>query len=93
MAIPWLHVIRICPVANDRYNNIFYFDTFFKRNFLVIKNYIKQNALNLFYLYKSFFNSKKYWEGIDFNNDEIDFLFISHALNEEQLYNLCHHYT
>ncbi len=87
MAIPWLHVIRMCPLSNDRYKNIFYFDNLFRRHFLNVKNKIKQKSLNFYYLFKSFLNKKKYWEGLELSNNEIDFLFISHALNKEHLIN------
>ena len=85
MAIPWIHVIRICPAANNRYKSIFYLENFFKRKLIFFKNKFKQKVLNIFFLIKALNHKNKYWEGLDLKDSDIDFLFISHALNKDQL--------
>jgi hypothetical protein len=87
MSIPWLHIIRKHPEGDKRYNNIFFIENSLKINFLKFSSIIKQKLLNYFFLLKSILVKNEYWKGPKLNKNEIDFLFVSHALNKEQLKN------
>lgn len=87
MSIPWLHVIRKHPEGDKRYNNIFSVENNLKIIFLKFNSIIKQKLLNYFFLLKSILVKNEYWKGSKFDRNEIDFLFVSHALNKSHLKN------
>ena len=90
ICISWLHVIRPHPIILDRYKNIFKFDS----NEIIkpFFNYIFfRKSLNIIYnIILSIFKTKKnLYFGNNFQNHKegIDYLFISHLLNANEIEN------
>ena len=83
ISIPWLHVIREHPIILSKYQDIYYktFINFFKYN---LKNYLVWSVQ----IFKSlFFIKNRVWYGSNDYEKNIDYLFISHLINDEQFTN------
>ena len=81
VAIPWLHVIREHPIILDRYNSLFSGDTIFRK----IKKEIVNTGLWYKQLLRSFTWKGKNWFTSGDLPEQVDFLFISHLLNRDQI--------
>ena len=82
MAIPWLHVIRAHPIVLNRYNILF-------KRYFFLRSWLHSLILQLKWIYNlisCFFNgSSNYFFVKKSIAKEVDVLFITHKLSEEQL--------
>lgn len=81
VAIPWLHVIREHPIILERYNSLFSADSIFRK----IKKYIVNTGLWYKQLLRSYAWNGKNWFTSGELPEQVDFLFISHLLNRNQI--------
>ncbi len=81
VAIPWLHVIREHPIILDRYNPLFSAESISRK----IKKYILNTGLWYKQLLRSYNSNGKNWFTSSDLPRQVDFLFISHLLNRNQI--------
>ena len=86
VSIPWLHVIREHPVFTSNYEEVF--DRSYSAKYFL--NDLKRSARYMLGWIRQFFlairaNNKKPWVDISHPPSKIDFLFVSHLLNEADL--------
>lgn len=84
-AIPWIHLIRAHPVILIRYKEIFLSRTTFRYLIYLFKKNIQVYLNSIYILLRSLFSSKRYYLGEIDINSRIEYVFISHLLNNQQI--------
>lgn len=81
VAIPWLHVIREHPIILNKYNSLFTDGNIYRK--------FKKSILNVALWYRQLLKSYKCngesWFASNDLPEKVDFLFISHLLNRNQI--------
>ncbi len=84
-AIPWVHLIRAHPIVIIRYKEIFLSRTTFRYLIYFLKKNTQIYLNSIYLLSRALFSSNKYYLGEIGINSRIEYLFISHLLNNQQI--------
>lgn len=82
IAIPWLHVVREHPALLKEYECLFEQVSPATEFARTVFQFFRSQAAWLWHLLKSSFSTAQYWHGPKLLPRQVDYIFVSHLLNE-----------